>query len=58
MYIIKHSRWKVRRHINQIKKRYTSNIKERIEEHISVIYNMFEVPQALTITISYEQTKT
>ena len=44
MYIIKHPRWKVRRHINQIKKIYTPNIKERVKEPMSVIYDMFEVP--------------
>ena len=42
-YIIKHPRWKVHRHINQIKKRYTPNTKERVEEPMSIIYNMFEV---------------
>ena len=45
MYIIKHPRWKDRRHIKQIKKRYTPNTKERVEEHMYVIYNMFEVPR-------------
>ena len=45
MYIIKHPRWKVRRHINKIKKRCTSNTKERVEEPVSVIYDMFEVPR-------------
>ena len=45
MYIIKYPRWKVHRHINQIKKRYTPNTKERVEEPMSVIYDMFEVPR-------------
>ena len=45
MYIIKHPRWKVRRHINQIKKRYTPNTNERVEEPMSVIYDMFKVPR-------------
>ena len=45
MYIIKHPRWKVRRHINKIRKRYTPNTKERVEEPMSVIYDIFEVPR-------------
>ena len=32
MHIIKHPRWKVYRHIDQIKKRYTLNTKEGVEE--------------------------
>ena len=44
MYIIKQPRWKVSRHINKMKKRYTPNTKERVEEPISVIYDMFEEP--------------
>ena len=45
MYVIKHPRWKVCWHIIQIKKRYTPNTKERVEEQMSVIYIMFEVPR-------------
>ena len=45
MYIIKHPRWKDRRHINQIKNRYTHNTEERVEEPMSVIYDIFEVPR-------------
>ena len=37
----------VRRHISRIKKRYTSNIKERVEEPMSVIYDMFKVPRPI-----------
>ena len=44
MYIIKHPRWKVRRHMNQIKKN-NPNTKKRVEEPMSVIYDMFEVPR-------------
>ena len=48
MYIIKYPRWKVRRHINQIKKN-TPYTKERVEEPMSVIYDMFEVPRPSSI---------
>ena len=44
IYIIKHRRWKVHRYINQIKQRYNPNTKERVEQPMSVIYEMFEVP--------------
>ena len=43
MYIIKHPRWKVHKHINKKKKGYTPNTKEQAEEPMSVIYDMFEV---------------
>ena len=49
MYIIKHPRWKVPRHINQINKRYTPNTKKRVEEPMAVIYDMSEVPRPLPI---------
>ena len=58
MYIIKHPKWKVHRHINQIKKRYTPNTKERVEEPMSVIYDVFEVPRPSSIQKSHEQPKT
>ena len=40
MYIIKHPRWKVRRHINQKKKKEPKH-----KEPKFVIYDMFEVPK-------------
>ena len=41
MKIIKHPWWKVRRHINHIKKWYIPHKKERVEEPMPIIYDIF-----------------
>ena len=44
VYIIKHPKWIIKRHYNQLKKRYTSGPNYRREEPIKVIYHLFKVP--------------
>ena len=46
MCTIKHPRWKVRKYIKPIKKRCTLKTKEQVEEHMSVNYDIFEVPRS------------
>ena len=44
MYTIKHPKWNIKRHYNQIRKRYTSDISNRKEEPMVVMYDLFEIP--------------
>ena len=43
VYIIKHTKWIVKRHYNQFKKKYASESNYCEEEPIKVIYDLFEV---------------
>lgn len=43
LYFIKHPKWVIKKHLNQIKKRYTADVDQRKEEPMTVIYNMFNV---------------
>ena len=45
VYIIKHPKWLVKRHDNQLKKRYTSEQNYRREEPIKVTFDLFELPR-------------
>ena len=43
LYFIKHPKYVVKRHLNQIKKRYMVNVDQRKEESMTIIYDMFDV---------------
>ena len=46
LYLIKHPKWVIKRHLNQIKKekkRYTADVGQLKDELMTVIYDMFEV---------------
>ena len=43
LYLIKHPKWVIKRHLNQIKKKYTADVDQCKEELMMVIYDMFDV---------------
>ena len=43
LYWIKHPRWGIKSHLNQIKKRYTADVDQRKGEPMTVIYDMFDI---------------
>ena len=57
MYIIKDSKKTIKRHHNQIRKRYLEDINNQNEKPMNVIYDLFDVPMPLVAPVEKRSSK-